>query len=61
MLHGFVSDLRGKNVVRGSRAVSWSDPARSGALLAAELRLRGASSLLAELRATESIIVPQPE
>ncbi|HEY3258280.1 MAG TPA: hydroxymethylbilane synthase [Gemmatimonadaceae bacterium] len=61
VLHGFVSDLRGKNVVRGSRAVSWSDPARSGALLAAELRLRGAGSLLAELRATESIIVPQPE
>jgi hydroxymethylbilane synthase len=61
VLHGFVSDLRGKNIVRGSRPVSWSEPARSGALLAAELRLRGAGSLLAELRATESIIVPQPE
>jgi hydroxymethylbilane synthase len=61
ILHGFVSDLRGKNVVRGSRAVNRSDPAKTGALLAAELRLRGASSLLAELRATESVIVPQPE
>ena len=61
LLHGLISDLRGKNVVRGSRVVSWSDPARSGALLAAELRLRGAGSLLAELRATENVIVPQPE
>lgn len=61
ILHGFVSDLRGKNVVRGSRLVSTSDPAKSGALLAAELRSRGAASLLAELRATESVIVPQPE
>lgn len=60
-LHGFVSDIRGKNVVRGSRAVNLSDPAKSGALLAAELRSRGAGSLLAELRATENVIVPQPE
>lgn len=61
VLHGFVSDIRGKNVVRGSRVVNLSDPAKSGALLAVELRSRGAGSLLAELRATESIIVPQPE
>jgi hydroxymethylbilane synthase len=61
VLHGFVSDIRGKNVVRGSRVVNLSDPAKSGALLAAELRSRGAGSLLAELRATESVIVPQPE
>lgn len=61
VLHGFVSDISGKNVVRGSRVVNLSDPAKSGALLAAELRSRGAGSLLAELRATESVIVPQPE
>jgi hydroxymethylbilane synthase len=61
VLHGFVSDIRGKNVVRGSRVVDLSDPAKSGALLAAELRSRGAGSLLAELRATEDVIVPQPE
>jgi hydroxymethylbilane synthase len=61
VLHGFVSDLRGKNVVRGSRAVGRSDPAMTGALLATELRSRGAASLLAELRATESVIMPQPE
>lgn len=50
MLHGFVSDIRGRNMVRGSRAVDLSDPAKSGGLLAAELRSRGAGSLLAELR-----------
>jgi hydroxymethylbilane synthase len=61
VLHGFVSDIRGKNVVRGSRVVNLSDPAKAGALLASELRSRGAGSLLAELRATESVIVPQPE
>jgi len=61
VLHGFVSDIRGKNVVRGSRVVDLSDPAKSGALLAAELRSRGAGSLLAELRATQDVIVPQPE
>jgi hydroxymethylbilane synthase len=60
-LHGFVSDISGKNVVRGTRVVSLSEPAKSGALLAAELRSRGAGSLLAELRATDSVIVPQPE
>jgi hydroxymethylbilane synthase len=60
-LHGFVSDLRGKNVVRGSRIVNESDPKASGASLGAELRSRGAGSLLAELRATETVIAPQPE
>jgi len=60
-LHGFVSDLRGKNVVRGSRVVNPSDPKGSGASLGAELRSRGAGSLLAELRATETVIAPQPE
>lgn len=60
-LHGFVSDLRGKNVVRGSRVVNESDPKESGASLAAELRSRGAGSLLAELRATGTVIAPQPE
>jgi hydroxymethylbilane synthase len=60
-LHGFVSDLRGKNVVRGSRVVNESNPRESGASLGAELRSRGAGSLLAELRATETVIPPQPE
>ncbi|MEP6904721.1 MAG: hydroxymethylbilane synthase, partial [Gemmatimonadales bacterium] len=43
-LHGFVSDLRGRNVVRGSRKVDVANPQRSGELLAADLRSRGAGS-----------------
>lgn len=61
MLHGFVSDLRGRNVVRGSRAVDAGAPERSGELLAADLRSRGAGSLLMELRSVASVIAPQPE
>ena len=61
VLHGFVSDLRGRNVVRGSRPVDVAAPERSGELLAAELRSRGAGSLLVELRSTTSVIAPQPE
>jgi hydroxymethylbilane synthase len=61
VLHGFVSDLRGKDVVRGSRRVNESNPVKSGVELAAELRSRGAGSLLTELRAVESVTPPQPE
>jgi hydroxymethylbilane synthase len=61
VLHGFVSDLLGKDVVRGSRRVSESNPVKSGVELAAELRSRGAGSLLTELRAVESVTPPQPE
>lgn len=61
VLHGFVSDLGGRNIVRGSRAVDVASPERSGELLAADLRSRGAGSLLMELRSAESVIAPQPE
>jgi hydroxymethylbilane synthase len=61
ILHGFVSDIRGRNSVRGSRRVDPADPRKSGEDLAAELRSRGASSLLLELRTTETVIAPQPE
>lgn len=61
VLHGFVSDLRGRSVVRGFRAVDVVSPERSGELLAADLRSRGAGSLLMELRSVASVIVPQPE
>lgn len=61
VLYGFVSDASGRTVVRGSRPVSSSSPEKSGELLAAELRARGAGSLLAELRGAESVMAPQPE
>lgn len=52
-LHGFVSDPSGRTIVRGSRRVDPSLPEESGESLAAELRERGAGSLLAELRSAE--------
>jgi hydroxymethylbilane synthase len=62
VLHGFVSDVRGRDVVRGSIAVDVSSPETSGRNLAAELRTRGATSLLMELRESgHKLISPQPE
>jgi hydroxymethylbilane synthase len=53
ILHGFVSDPNGRTIVRGSRRVDPSAPEESGETLAAELRERGAGSLLAEMRSAE--------
>lgn len=60
-LHGFVSDVRGHDTVRGSLVVDENDPVESGRRLAADLRTRGASSLLMELRNSGQLITPQPE
>lgn len=60
-MHGFVSDVRGHDTVRGSLIVDENDPVESGRKLAADLRTRGASSLLMELRNSGQLIAPQPE
>ncbi|MEO5902491.1 MAG: hydroxymethylbilane synthase [Gemmatimonadaceae bacterium] len=60
-LHGFVSDIKGRDPVRGSIAVDKASPEESGRGLAADLRTRGATSLLMELRNSEQLISPQPE
>jgi hydroxymethylbilane synthase len=60
-LHGLVSDVRGREVVRGSIALDKNSPESSGRALAADLRTRGASSLLIELRNSGQLIPPQPE
>ncbi len=52
VLHGFVSDLEGRDFVRGAVSVDSSLPEESGRALAADLRTRGATSLLIELRNT---------
>ncbi|MEP6507615.1 MAG: hydroxymethylbilane synthase, partial [Gemmatimonadales bacterium] len=49
-LHGFVSDIKGRDRVRGSISVNRDSPEESGRALAADLRTRGATSLLMELR-----------
>jgi hydroxymethylbilane synthase len=60
-LHGFVSDVDGRDPVRGSTTVDISAPEASGRELAADLRTRGATSLLVELRNAAQTIAPQPE
>ena len=61
ILHGFVSDIRGRTFVRGWRLVDAAFPEDTGRALAADLRRQGATSLLIELRSTERVIAPQPE
>ncbi len=61
VLHGFVSDTGGRDSVRGSVTVDEESPEESGRALAADLRTRGASSLLMELRNSPQLIPPQPE
>ncbi len=60
-LHGFVSDVDGRDPVRGSGPVDVRAPEESGRALAADLRTRGATSLLMELRNSQQLISPQPE
>lgn len=59
VLHGLISDVGGRYVVRGSRPLDRTDPELTGQELAAELRARGGASILAELRAAGSR--PKPE
>ena len=61
VLHGFVSDVRGRDSVRGSKTVDPSNPEAAGRELAADLRTRGATSLLMDLRSSSHLIPPQPE
>jgi len=63
VLHGFIADPHGRQVLRGSRLLGHSDPAECGQLLAHELRERGGAAILAALRAAgaERVPVPQPE
>jgi len=61
MLYGMISDIGGRNIVRGSRVVDPADPELAGQELAADIRARGGSSILAELRAAAQITPPQPE
>ena len=60
-LYGMLADLSGKHIVRGSRTVDVDSPEASGEDLAAEIRSRGGSSLLVELRQAAKLPAPQPE
>ena len=60
-LYGMLADLSGRHIVRGSRALDAGNPEATGEALAAEIRSRGGSSLLVELRQLSGIPAPQPE
>jgi len=60
-LYGMLADLSGRHIVRGSRELDMEQPESTGEALAAEIRSRGGSSLLVELRQASKLPAPQPE
>jgi hydroxymethylbilane synthase len=60
-LYGMLADLSGRHIVRGSRKLDLEQPESTGEALAAEIRSRGGSSLLVELRQLTKLPAPQPE
>ncbi|HEV2017706.1 MAG TPA: hydroxymethylbilane synthase [Gemmatimonadaceae bacterium] len=60
-LYGMLADLSGRHIVRGSRVLDSHAPESTGEALAAEIRSRGGSSLLVELRQLSKLPAPQPE
>jgi hydroxymethylbilane synthase len=60
-LHGMLANLKGTQILRGEQPVDPENPERAGELLAADIRSRGGSSLMVELRAPQSLPAPQPE
>ena len=60
-LHGFIADVRGERVIRGSMAVDNAAPTTSGEKLAAMLREQGAGEVLSGLHRASNVPSPQPE
>jgi hydroxymethylbilane synthase len=61
VLHGLVADPRGTRVIRGERRGRAAEPDALGRELAEELLERGASDILAIVRAMQHVPAPQPE
>ena len=60
-LHGFLSDLRGKVMIREQLVMHVQTAAEDGQRLAAIIRLRGGEDLLDALREASDLPKPQPE
>jgi hydroxymethylbilane synthase len=60
-LYGMLADVSGTHIVRGSRPLDAASPEETGEALASEIRSRGGSSLLVELRQLSKLPAPQPE
>jgi hypothetical protein len=56
-----LADLSGRHIVRGFRRLDIERPESTGEALAADIRSRGGSSLLVELRQLTKLPAPQPE
>jgi hydroxymethylbilane synthase len=61
VLHGFIADIRGEQVIRGQMAIDEASPASSGRALADALRAQGAADVLAGLHRQAIVPAPQPE
>jgi hydroxymethylbilane synthase len=60
-LHGVIVDLEGRHLLRASLPLDRGDPALVGVRLANELRTRGASQILDQLRREDRLPAPQPD
>jgi hydroxymethylbilane synthase len=61
VLHGFIGDVNGRRLVRGSLALDVGEPELTGVRLANELRHLGATDILEGLRRAEHLPSPQPK
>ncbi len=61
ILYGMLSDISGREVLRGEREIDLQNPEASGEALADDIRSRGGNTLLAALREPQSLPAPQPE
>ena len=60
-LHGFIGDVNGRRLVRGSLPLDVGEPELTGVRLANELRHLGATDILEGLRRAEHLPSPQPK
>ena len=61
VLHAMISDLAGKQLVRGEHRVDLGHPEAAGERLAHMLRLRGGERIIEALREASDLPAPQPE
>ncbi len=61
VLHAVIADQEGRRTLRASRAIAGEDPELVGIRMANDLRAKGASTILDELRRAERITAPQPD
>lgn len=61
ILYGMLSDISGRQILRGEREIDLNNPEAAGVALAEDIRSRGGNTLLAALREPQTLPAPQPE